>query len=588
MTQIRTLIFGFFLLTGVTGVVLPDHADAASCDALVGKWAWFIGGEVTVNPDGTFTQQSGNAGTWQCTDPARGRFTLRWRDGGFVNSLALSPDGRGLTSTDQSQWYVTARRSAAAPTLPQLVRKDNCCQENYGCETKRIEAEFTKKMATCHFPGNSGCISEATSRKASQLKAANEQLRMCNRAASGAVTGQAPPTGSASFPASGDEFHSTDGTGGPGQMCQPCGAGNDQSAGAGGDTFGSDSPGSDKGQPPTQSKPTPTSPVVRDESDCLPQIDANEIERLKAERNELLRSLAGAGYMTDLTLQTMGKLIAARLQHLTEPNEGIASRTASAARSAIEHAPENIVKAGDAVATYLINENAANHRYLYGQVEMAVKKAEAEFKQKLRNPQITIATAADSLLVGRATGAVGTVCQQWSATKIAQLKSKIDKTRKASKVVKQINKPDFPKTFCGTGWGGPEDCFWQSLATATGDRSYLLRKTKATDEEVWAKLKPHFGGTKAKDPLTGRPGDLQMIAEGRPVPVTPEEFAKVLRDMPDNSEGMVFIGRPGDDGHVVNLAKFRGSHFIWDNQQRTSNMDIIFAGGKNISWFRYK
>ncbi len=87
---------------------------------------------------------------------------------------------------------------------------------------------------------------------------------------------------------------------------------------------------------------------------------------------------------------------------------------------------------------------------------------------------------------------------------------------------------------------------------------------------------------------TGRPGDLQMIAEGRPVPVTPEEFAKVLRDMPDNSEGMVFIGRPGDNGHVVNLAKFRGSHFIWDKQQRTSNMDIIFAGGKNISWFRYK
>ncbi len=200
-----------------------------------------------------------------------------------------------------------------------------------------------------------------------------------------------------------------------------------------------------------------------------PQIDANEIERLKAERNELLRSLAGAGYMTDLTLQTMGKLIAARLQHLTEPNEGIASRTASAARSAIEHAPENIVKARDAVATYLINENAANHRYLYRQVEMAVKKAEAEFKQKLRNPQITIATAADSLLVGRATGAVGTVCQQWSATKIAQLKSKIDKTRKASKVVKQINKPDFPENLLWYGLGGPEDCFgrvWQlQLAT---------------------------------------------------------------------------------------------------------------------------
>ncbi len=222
MAQIRTWTVGLFLLAGVVGFFLPDRAHAATCDAIVGKWAWFIGGEVTVNPDGTFTQQSGNAGTWQCTDPARGRFTLRWRDGGFVNSLALSPDGRGLTSTDQSQWYVTAQRSAPAPKLPQLVRKENCCQENYGCETKRIEAEFTKKMATCHFPGNSGCISEATSRKASQLKAANEQLRMCNRAASGAVTGQAPATGGASLPASSDEFHSTEGTGGPAQGCQPC------------------------------------------------------------------------------------------------------------------------------------------------------------------------------------------------------------------------------------------------------------------------------------------------------------------------------------------------------------------------------
>ena len=51
--------------------------------------------------------------------------------------------------------------------------------------------------------------------------------------------------------------------------------------------------------------------------------------------------------------------------------------------------------------------------------------------------------------------------------------------------------------------------------------------------------------------------------------------------MPDNSEGMVFIDRPGDDGHVATLAKFRGSHFFWDNQQRTSNMESIFAGGKN-------
>ena len=258
VAHIRTWTVGLLLLAGVAGLSLPDHAHAATCDAIVGRWAWFIGGEVTVNPDGTFTQQSGNAGTWQCTDAARGRFTFRWRDGRFVNSLALSPDGQGLTSTDQSQWYVTAQRSAAAPKPPQLVRKDNCCQENYACETKRIEAEFTKKMATCHFPGNSGCIAEATSRKASQLKAANENLRVCNRAASGGVTTPVPGAGgAASSPASSDEFHSTEGTGGPTQGCQPCGFGTDQTGGAGGDTFGSDSPGSPPKTPGAGAKPVP-------------------------------------------------------------------------------------------------------------------------------------------------------------------------------------------------------------------------------------------------------------------------------------------------------------------------------------------
>jgi hypothetical protein len=82
-------------------------------------------------------------------------------------------------------------------------------------------------MAACHFPGNSGCIAEATSRKAAQLKAANEKLRLCNRAASGAATGQAPAGGGASLPASNDEFHSTERPGGPAQGCQPCGGESD-------------------------------------------------------------------------------------------------------------------------------------------------------------------------------------------------------------------------------------------------------------------------------------------------------------------------------------------------------------------------
>jgi hypothetical protein len=100
------------VVAGVAGFAFSAAAHV-TCDALIGKWAWFIGGEVTVNPDGTFVQQSGNDGTWECTDATGGRVTLRWRLGGYVNRLALSADGQDLSSTDPSQPFVTAKRIGA-------------------------------------------------------------------------------------------------------------------------------------------------------------------------------------------------------------------------------------------------------------------------------------------------------------------------------------------------------------------------------------------------------------------------------------------------------------------------------------------
>ena len=65
----NTRIFVFFLLATVGGLGWSTFTYPASCYALVGQWAWFIGGEVTINSDGTFTQQSGNAGTWEDPNP---------------------------------------------------------------------------------------------------------------------------------------------------------------------------------------------------------------------------------------------------------------------------------------------------------------------------------------------------------------------------------------------------------------------------------------------------------------------------------------------------------------------------------------
>jgi hypothetical protein len=119
----KTVPLLFLLVTGVAGAPFPHAASAASCEALVGKWMWFVGGEVTVNPDGTFTQQSGNTGTWECTDATKGAVTLRWRQGGFVNRMLLSPDGQGLSSLDPSQMYVTAKRIGGNTQAKQILQE---------------------------------------------------------------------------------------------------------------------------------------------------------------------------------------------------------------------------------------------------------------------------------------------------------------------------------------------------------------------------------------------------------------------------------------------------------------------------------
>lgn len=107
------LVIGMLLAIGVSA----SAGAAAPCEALVGKWKWFTGGVVSINGDGTIAHDPGNEGTWECTDPARGRVMLRWRLGGYVNRLVLSADGRALASTDSSQSYVTAQRIGAPRTV---------------------------------------------------------------------------------------------------------------------------------------------------------------------------------------------------------------------------------------------------------------------------------------------------------------------------------------------------------------------------------------------------------------------------------------------------------------------------------------
>ncbi len=120
MAGAKTLTF--VLVAILTVLSLPQTIPAASCDGIVGNWAWFAGGEVTIKSDGTFTQQSGNSGTWTCADASKGVVTLTWAKGGFVNKVILSKDQQVLSSGDPSQPFVSAKR--VGTTVPEQAKKE--------------------------------------------------------------------------------------------------------------------------------------------------------------------------------------------------------------------------------------------------------------------------------------------------------------------------------------------------------------------------------------------------------------------------------------------------------------------------------
>lgn len=104
--------------------LMPLEAQPPSCDDVIGKWAWFTRGVVTIKPDGTMAHEPGNHGTWTCARGAKTIITLRWRVGGYVNTMEVSADGKRLSSTDPSQAIVTGTKIGAAtapgraPTSP--------------------------------------------------------------------------------------------------------------------------------------------------------------------------------------------------------------------------------------------------------------------------------------------------------------------------------------------------------------------------------------------------------------------------------------------------------------------------------------
>lgn len=68
----------------------------------------------TFYADGTVTGEHrilpGNNGSWECADPAKRRFIIKWNQGGWINKLTLSGDGKRLDGTNQEGSAVSGRR----------------------------------------------------------------------------------------------------------------------------------------------------------------------------------------------------------------------------------------------------------------------------------------------------------------------------------------------------------------------------------------------------------------------------------------------------------------------------------------------
>lgn len=88
--------------------ILLDNCEAQgqSCSHFVGNWNWFNGGAVGIRPDGSFVA-AGSGGTWRCL--AGNQIRMEWNEG-WIDVLALSPDGTRLSGSNQHGSPVSASR----------------------------------------------------------------------------------------------------------------------------------------------------------------------------------------------------------------------------------------------------------------------------------------------------------------------------------------------------------------------------------------------------------------------------------------------------------------------------------------------
>ncbi len=76
---------------------------------IAGTWSWFTGETVEIRNDGTFSSEK-NKGNWEAAGGSGSLYTLRWVDGGWIDSLTLSSDGKSLGGQNKYGASVTGSK----------------------------------------------------------------------------------------------------------------------------------------------------------------------------------------------------------------------------------------------------------------------------------------------------------------------------------------------------------------------------------------------------------------------------------------------------------------------------------------------
>ncbi len=93
------------------------------CTTLVGEWNWFLA-KLVVHENGTVQALAliPNQGKWECTDPVKREFVLRWDVGGWIDTLTMTPDGNRVDVINNigMQFYGTRIGSEPDSSAPEI------------------------------------------------------------------------------------------------------------------------------------------------------------------------------------------------------------------------------------------------------------------------------------------------------------------------------------------------------------------------------------------------------------------------------------------------------------------------------------